>query len=59
MFHCLPCHPLVPPVCPTVSHTVVDLNASKAQQVAQELQLKGARSIAIQADVSSKQDCNK
>lgn len=38
---------------------VVDVDASKAQQVAQELQLKGARSLAIQADVSSKKDCQR
>jgi hypothetical protein len=38
---------------------VVDVDESKAQQVAQELQLKGARSLAIQADVSSKKDCQR
>lgn len=42
-----------------ISSAVVDLDASKAQEVAQELQLKGARSVAIQADVSSKKDCHR
>lgn len=39
--------------------SVVDVDLSKAQQVVQELQLKGARSLAIQADVSSKKDCQR
>jgi hypothetical protein len=38
---------------------VVDVDASKAQQVAAELSAKGARSLAIQADVSSKKDCTR
>lgn len=39
--------------------SVADVDLSKAQQVAQELQVKGARSVAIQADVSSKKDCQR
>jgi hypothetical protein len=36
---------------------VVDVDDAKAQQVAAELSVKGCRSLAIQADVSSKKDC--
>jgi hypothetical protein len=46
-------------VCLCLLAAVVDVDESKAQQVAQELQLKGARSLAIQADVSSKKDCKR
>eukprot|EP00882_Tetradesmus_deserticola_P002628 GHRQ01002795.1.p1 GENE.GHRQ01002795.1~~GHRQ01002795.1.p1 ORF type:complete len:589 (+),score=311.88 GHRQ01002795.1:153-1919(+) len=38
---------------------VVDLDADKAQSVAEELRGKGVRAVAVQADVSSKKDCQR
>lgn len=46
-------------VTPALCAPVVDLDLSKAQRVAEELKAKGARSVAIQADVSSKKDCQR
>jgi NAD(P)-dependent dehydrogenase (short-subunit alcohol dehydrogenase family) len=36
---------------------VVDVDLAKAQAVAGELGAKGVRAVAVQADVSSKKDC--
>jgi hypothetical protein len=38
---------------------VVDVNLGKAQAVAGELGAKGVRALAVQADVSSKKDCQR
>eukprot|EP00775_Hariotina_reticulata_P007124 gene7124-7338_t len=38
---------------------VVDLDATRAQQVVEELQSKGVRALAIAADVSRKADCDR
>lgn len=38
---------------------VVDLDLAKAQAVAGELCGKGVRAVAVQADVSSKKDCQR
>jgi len=38
---------------------VVDLDATTAQQVVEELRSKGVRALAITADVSQKSDCDR